>query len=164
MCVGCNNQLNQQQVQKGCKSLSAKACPVVDTAQPQSLTEQVHPGVDRFCTQDSVEERFKERKAAAEEHIEPEVDEQGKPLNKKQRLQAKRAAEKERARQRQAAQGLMPSAVCLFACCRPPSLLIAELLCIAALNQTSTQTCVRPDTFSQKVRQPILVFLMLAIS
>lgn len=69
--------------------------------------------IDRWWVQDSVEERFKERKAAAEEQVEPEVDEQGKALNKKQRLQAKRAAEKERARQRQAAQGLMPSAVCL---------------------------------------------------
>lgn len=67
--------------------------------------------------QDSVEERFKEQKAAAEEAVEPETDEQGKPLNKKQRLQAKRAAEKERARQRQAAQGLMAPMV--SACLQP---------------------------------------------
>lgn len=67
--------------------------------------------LDRAYMQDSVEERFKEQKAAAEEAVEPEVDEQGKPLNKKQRLQAKRAAEKERARQRQAAQGLMAPSV-----------------------------------------------------
>ena len=69
--------------------------------------------LDRVYMQDSVEERFKEQKAAAEEAVEPEVDDQGKPLNKKQRLQAKRAAEKERARQRQAAQGLMAPSVSL---------------------------------------------------
>jgi len=45
--------------------------------------------------------------AAGEEAGEQEVDEQGKPLTKKVRQQLKRAAEKERARQREAQQDRM---------------------------------------------------------
>ena len=57
--------------------------------------------------QDGVEDKWREQKAAVEEAAEQEVDEQGKPLTKKQRQQLKRAAEKERAKQRQATQDRM---------------------------------------------------------
>lgn len=57
--------------------------------------------------QDNVEDKWREEKAAAEETAEQEFDEQGKPLTKKQRQQLKRAADKERAKQRQATQDRM---------------------------------------------------------
>ena len=78
-------------------------------ALPASL--YLHKCVSRanstVCHQDSVEDKWREQKAAAEEAAEQEVDEQGKPLTKKQRQQLKRAAEKERAKQRQATQDRM---------------------------------------------------------
>lgn len=54
-----------------------------------------------------MEDKWREQKAAGEEVIEQEVDEQGKPLTKKVRQQLKRAAEKERTRQREAQQDRM---------------------------------------------------------
>ena len=57
--------------------------------------------------QDSVEDKWREQKAAGEEAAEQDVDENGKPLTKKQKQQLKRAAEKERARQREATQDRM---------------------------------------------------------
>lgn len=65
-------------------------------------------------SQDSVEDKWREQKAAAEENAEQEVDEQGKPLTKKQRQQLKRAAEKERAKQRQTTQDRMEPQVLLL--------------------------------------------------
>ncbi|KAL3137829.1 hypothetical protein ABBQ38_005084 [Trebouxia sp. C0009 RCD-2024] len=63
--------------------------------------------LDLMLLQDNVEDKWREEKAAAEETAEQEFDEQGKPLTKKQRQQLKRAADKERAKQRQATQDRM---------------------------------------------------------
>ena len=67
--------------------------------------------------QDNIEDRWQEQKSAGEEAGEQEVDEQGKPLTKKARQQLKRAAEKERARQREAQQDRMEPQVCVNTCC-----------------------------------------------
>ena len=64
-----------------------------------------------------MEDKWREQKAAAEESAEQEVDEQGKPLTKKQRQQVKRAADKERAKQRQATQDRMEPQVILLSSC-----------------------------------------------
>ena len=63
--------------------------------------------------QDNVEDKWREQKAGGEEGGEQEVDEQGKPLTKKQRQQLKRAADKERAKQRQATQDRMEPQVAI---------------------------------------------------
>ena len=70
--------------------------------------------------QDNVEDKWREQKAVGEEGEEPEVDEQGKPLTKKQRQQLKRAADKERAKQRQATQDRMEPQVAI------PNLTVVE--------------------------------------
>ena len=66
--------------------------------------------------QDNVEDKWREQKAADEEGGEAETDEQGKPLTKKQRQQLKRAADKERAKQRQATEDRMESQVVCSRC------------------------------------------------
>lgn len=104
---------------------------------------------DREGMQDSVEERWKEQKAAAEEAVEPEKDEQGRSLNKKQRLQAKRAAEKERARQRQAAQGLMAPQVCpLWSLSRIHCWICADPCAQGIITKIETTNMCRPLSLS----------------
>ncbi|KAA6423212.1 hypothetical protein WJX79_007050 [Trebouxia sp. C0005] len=93
------------------------AAPVEDGASEQTtlLTGPIQGDVvtinqrplDIRLLKDSVEDKWREQKAAGEEAGEQEVDEQGKLLTKKVRQQLKRAAEKERARQREAQQDRM---------------------------------------------------------
>lgn len=93
------------------------SAPVDDIASEQTtlLTGPIQGDVvtinqkplDLMLLQDNVEDKWREQKAAAEEAAELEVDEQGKPLTKKQKQQLKKAAEKERARQKQATQDRM---------------------------------------------------------
>lgn len=53
---------------------------------PHTRKHRLRLRIDRWCVQDSVEERSKDRKAAAEQKAEPERDAQGRPLNTKQCL------------------------------------------------------------------------------